>query len=30
MHLGGSNFDNKLIDYFINEFSKQTGNKINF
>ena len=28
MHLGGSHFDNKLIDYCINEFYKQTGNKI--
>ena len=26
-HLGGSDFDNKLIDYCINEFCKQTLNK---
>ena len=27
IHLGGSDFDNKLIDYCINEFCKSTGNK---
>jgi len=28
IHLGGSDFDNKLIDYCINEFCKQTGNTV--
>lgn len=27
IHLGGSDFDNKLIDFCIKEFCKQTGNK---
>ena len=27
IHLGGSDFDNKLIDYCINEYCRQTGDK---
>jgi L1 cell adhesion molecule like protein len=27
-HLGGSDFDNKLIDYCIQEFCRNTSNKI--
>ena len=27
-HLGGCDFDNKLLDYCINDFKKKSGNDI--